>query len=223
MTMRGDSSKAHYGSIDGLRTLAAIGVAIMHVRSNTRYEIAGSLYNTIIASFGNFVLLFMVVSAFSMCCGYYGKILGKDNSGKCNISFTDFYSKRFKKIFPFFALLVILDILVSPSRNALVEGFADLTLLFGFLPNAGSLSVIGVGWFLGLIFVFYICFPFFCSLISSKKKAWIAFAIALIYNYICIDYFNVGSSNILFSGCYFIAGGLIYLYKDEIAKSLRGG
>ena len=42
--------------------------------------------------------------------------------------------------------------------------------MFGFLPNAGALSVIGVGWFIGLVFVFYLCFPFFCTLQQTWRK-----------------------------------------------------
>ena len=152
-----------YGAIDGLRTIAAIGILMMHVASNTNYEIPGRIYGTVIPSFTNFVFLFMTISAFGMCCGYYERI--RDNQ----ISFDDFYGKRFKKILPFFAALVLLDIVISPSRDALYEAFADVTLLFGFLPNAGNISVIGVGWFIGLIFVFYLCFPFFCCLIKNKK------------------------------------------------------
>ena len=105
---------------------------------------------------------------------------------------------------------------MAPSAGALYEAFADLSLLFGFLPNAGNISVIGVGWFIGLIFVFYIIFPFFCVLIQNKRRAWMAFAVSLIYNFICTVYFDVGRNNILYSGCYFLAGGLIYLYRREL-------
>ena len=82
-----------------------------------------------------------------------------------------------------------MDIVITPSIDALYEAFADITLLFGFLGK--SISVIGVGWFLGLIFVFYICFPFFCVLLQSKRRAWMAFAISLIYNFVCTVYFDV--------------------------------
>lgn len=81
-----------------------------------------------------------------------------------------------------------------------------------------NITVIGVGWFLGIIFVLYICFPFFCCLIETKRQAWAAFAVSLIYNFVCINYFKVGSSNILYSSCYFFAGGLIYLYREEIME-----
>lgn len=204
--------KKHYSAIDGLRMTAAFGIVMMHMRANNNYEISGYVYDTIIPSFTDFVFLFMTVSAFGMCCGYYGKVLSNQ------ISFSEFYGKRFKRILPFFATLVLLDIIVSPSVASLYEGFADLTLLFGFLPHAGNISVIGVGWFLGLVFVFYLIFPFFCVLLENKRRAWMTFAVSLLYNYVCASYFGVGRTNILYSACFFAAGGLIYLYQNELAR-----
>lgn len=200
--------KKHYGAIDGLRMIAAFGIVMMHMRSNNNYEISGFLYNKVIPSFTNFVFLFMTVSAFGMCCGYSERVL------KNQLSWSDFYGKRFKKILPFFGLLVLIDMVMSHSISSLYEGFADLTLLFGFLPK--DISVIGVGWFLGLIFVFYLIFPFFCVLIENKKRACIAFVISLVYNFACVNYFDVGRKNILYSACFFLAGGLIYLYREKI-------
>lgn len=207
--------KEHYGAIDGLRTIACIGIVLMHMAANNSYNISGFIYDSMIPSFTNFVFLFMTVSAFGMCCGYYERIINN------KIAFNDFYRKRFKKILPFFGSLVLLDIVMSPSIDALYEAFANLTLLFGFLPGAGNITVIGVGWFIGLIFVFYICFPFYCVLIQNKRRAWMAFAVSLIYNFVCTVYFDVGRSNILYSGCYFLAGGLIYLYRNELLKLNR--
>lgn len=106
---------------------------------------------------------------------------------------------------------------MSPSLSSLYEAFADVTLLFGFLPGAGNISVIGVGWFLGLVFVFYLVFPFFCVLLENKRRAWLAFGISLIYNFVCVNYFEAGRSNILYSGCFFLAGGLIYLYREKLS------
>ena len=106
---------------------------------------------------------------------------------------------------------------MSPSRSALYEVFANLTLCQGLLPNM-NISVIGVGWFLGLIFVFYLIFPFFCVLLENKRRAWISFGISLLYNFVCSNYFDVGRSNILYSAPFFLAGGLLYLYKDELFR-----
>ena len=50
----------------------------------------------------------------------------------------------------------------------------------------------------------------------QRKQAWISFGISLIYNLICETYFNVRKSNIFYSGCFFMAGGLIYLCKEQL-------
>lgn len=202
--------KKHYGSIDGLKTIAAVGIIMMHMAANNDYAINGFFYNTMIPSFTNFVFLFMVISSFGMCCGYYEKVMNQSSP------VSEFYSKRFKKVWPFFAILVLLDVAISPSGIHYIEAFADLTLLFGFLPGAGNITVIGVGWFLGVTFIFYLVFPFFCYLLENRKRAWIVFGISILFNLACAFYFNVGRSNILYSGCYFIVGGLIYLYRSEI-------
>lgn len=204
--------KKYYGSADGLRTIACIGIVMMHVAENSTYSIQGYLYDTIIPSFTDFVFLFMMLSAFGMCCGYYNKML----SGK--ISLSEFYGRRFKKIFPFFAVLVLLDVVMSPSAGSFCEGFADLTLMFGFLPNPRSIAVIGVGWFLGLIFVFYICFPFFCVLIENGRRAWTVFGLSVVWHFMCLYYFGASRANVLYSACFFLAGGMIYLYREQIER-----
>ncbi|MDB2008579.1 hypothetical protein [[Clostridium] symbiosum] len=80
--------KKHYGSIDGLRMIAAFGIVMMHIRANTGYEISGFVYNSVIPSCTNFVFLFMTVFAFGMCGGYYDKVLSN------KVVWQDFYGKR---------------------------------------------------------------------------------------------------------------------------------
>ena len=69
--------KKHYGAIDGLRTIGCIGIIMMHMLSkdNNSYSISGFIAERMIPSFTNFVFLFMTVSAFGMCCGYYEKVM----------------------------------------------------------------------------------------------------------------------------------------------------
>lgn len=202
----------YYGAMDGLRVIACIGIVLMHVAANGCYRITGFVFHCVIPSFTDFVFLFMTVSAFGLCCGYF------DSMTNNQISLGAFYGRRFRKTIPFFGLLVLLDVALSPSADTLYEAFADLTLLFGFLPGAGNITVIGVGWFLGLVFVFYMLFPFFCVLLQNRRRAWLAFAVSLVYHFVCAAYFDVGRSNILYSGCYFLAGGLVYLYRREIMQ-----
>ena len=108
----------HYPAIDGLRAYAAIGVACMHIMTNGGFNL-GPVASHIVGLLGEFVYLFMVICGFSMCCGYYERVV----SGK--ISIGDFYSRRYRKIFPFFALLCLLDLAISPSFESLYEVFAN--------------------------------------------------------------------------------------------------
>ena len=84
--------RKHYKAIDGLRTIACIGIVMMHVRANTTYDIQGFLYNRVISSLTDFVFLFMVISAFGMCCGYFDRMINNQ------ISLEDFYAKKQLKI-----------------------------------------------------------------------------------------------------------------------------
>lgn len=207
--MKSDELNVHFDAIDGLRSVASIGIIMMHVNANTDYIISGWLYNQLIPSFTDFTYLFMVISAFGMCCGYFDKIIGN------SISMIHFYKSRYRKMTPFFSCMVLIDVLLNPSISSAWEAFSNITLLFGFLPN--SMSVVGVGWFLGLVFIFYLIFPFFCTLLSRKTTAWAAFFLSIIYHLACTQYFDVGRRNILYSGCFFMAGGLIYLYRDFLS------
>ena len=200
-----------YEGIDGLKAYAIIGIALMHVLANGEYGIGGFVFERLIPSFTNLVFLFMMVSGFGMCCGYYQKIIDQ------KISVEDFYKKRYIKIWPYFALLCALDFVISPSKESMFEVFANLTLCQGLLPNA-NISVIGVSWTLAVIFVFYMLFPFFCFLLGNKKRTWGVVAAALVFNYLCGSYFNADRTNIVYDAVYFIAGGLIFLYRKELAE-----
>ncbi len=212
--------KDRYENLDGFRALAAIGIILMHVRANGNYEITGYIYDKVLASFTNLTFLFMLLSSFSMCCGYYDKI--KNNT----LSIEQFYKRRYDRIWPYFALLCSIELIVNHNLNSFYEWVADLTLAFGLLPNA-KISVVGVGWFIGLIFVFYMIFPFFTFLIGNKRRAWFVLVVTIVMNVLCKVYFFDDShilndyrerSNIIFSAMFFVAGGLIYIYLDIIKK-----
>lgn len=127
------------------------------------------------------------------------------------------------KILPFFACLCLLDFVLSPSLDQLYNLFANLTLCFNFIPNA-RIPMIGVGWFLGLVFAFYLLFPFFVFMLDNKRRGWFSLLIALILAGLSTFYsFNgdiavpdVGRRNIIYSMPLFMAGGMIYLYRDKL-------
>lgn len=211
LTQKGTEGKLRYDNLDGLRAYAAIGIVLMHVLSNGAYGLEGFVFRRLIPSFTDLVFLFMVISGFSMCCGYYEKtVSGQLDLGK-------FYVKRFSKVWPFFALMCLVDFAMAPSLNTAYELLADLTLCFGLIPDAG-ITVIGVGWFLGLVFVFYFMFPFFCGLLSDKKRAWLGFGAALLLSGLCVLHFGSGRTSFAYSGVFFLAGGMIYLYREPLRR-----
>ena len=105
--------KERYEGIDGLKAYAILGIVLMHILSNGNFGLNGLVFQKLIPSFTNLVFLFMMVSGFGMCCGYYQKF--KDQK----IGVGEFYIKRYSKIWPYFALLCVLDFVMSPSKSAL--------------------------------------------------------------------------------------------------------
>ena len=223
--------KERYDSLDGLRAFACAGIVLMHVKANIAIKPTGSIViNNFIGATGDFVFLFMMVSAFALCCGYYEKF----NNG--NVKTIDFYKKRYTRILPFFALLTLIDVIktiveehfhwTDVLQGELWEAFANVTLMFGLIP-CNDITVVGVGWFLGVIFLFYLLFPFFTSIISTKKSAWIAWGISLgLYASLRCYFAPVKGSPIdhnAFMLCapFFLVGGLIYRYRREIVKAIE--
>ena len=172
--------KKHYYGIDWLRAMACIGIVMMHIQANNTYHLSGFIAEKMIPSFTNFVFLFMTISAFGMCVGYYQKV--KD--GKVN--WVDFYKKRYMKVLPFLAVVVLMDIVFNHDLTSIVEAIPNLTLTRGFFPN--QIEQIGVAWFLGLVFVFYAIFPLFCAMLITKKCGWLFFFSISIAEFHCCNF-----------------------------------
>lgn len=195
-------------ALDWLRAIACIAIMAMHLRQNISYEIPGYIFNKIVPSFTDFVYLFMAISSFGLCCGYYQRF----TDGR--IDWENFYKRRFSKILPFFITMILLDLVMGFSFDSLMQGLVEAILFHGFIPV--EFNVIGVGWFLGVVFIFYLSFPFFCVLLKNKKRGWIAFAIFTGLNLISRYHFDIGRDNFAFSFCFFFIGGMIFLYRDKI-------
>lgn len=179
---------------------------------------SGILYSEIVPFFTSFVFMFFTLSAFSMCCGYFHKFDTKD--GKCSFCTEFFYNKRYSRIWPFFSLLVLIDFIMNPSKEELYQCIADLTLAFKLLPNP-EIHVIGVCWFLGVIFLFYMIFPWFAFLLQNTKRAWLAMGVSLIMHFLVVDYYLTEEfvlpseisnfrHNIVWSFPFLMIGGLLF-------------
>lgn len=212
--MNGDK----YATINGLKGVSILLIVLMHVALNGNYQIDGFFFDVIISNTGIFIELFLIISGFGMCCGYYNKI--KENK----INLNEFYSRRYSKIIPFLGMVVVADVIFSGiSKHNILDGLLDLTLLHGFLPNS-HIEIIGVAWTLGVIFAFYCLFPFFVFLLWNKNRAWFVLILSLIIRFGCSEYFKADGEvvmcNITTWFYYFMIGGLLFLYKDTIKEHL---
>ena len=178
--------RERYNSLGGLRVIAAFGILIMHVQANmTDRPILSYVSSPIIPSLGIFVLLFMILSAFSMCCGYYEKVKNR------LITPNEFYTRRVKRILPFFAVMTIIDVVVEHNLSSVCEGFSNITLFSIFFQR--EIKVIGVGWFIGVVCVFYLLFPCFVALMDNKKRAVVVTIISVALTCIAVDYFKINN------------------------------
>lgn len=225
MEYKKEASKIEFRSIgiDALRVFACIAIVAWHILANGDFIIEGYFVEKVIPSWNDLVYLFMIVSGFGMCSGYYMRMKNHE------ISLEEFYKKRYTKILPFFAVLVVTDVFMEHSLESIFEGFIELTLVFGFLPN-NEFSVIGVAWTIGVIFAFYIVFPFVVFLISNKRRAWGTLAATIVIQILCKTYFMTDKfvvsgynmkHHFLFCMPYFMIGCLIFLYKKNIIELIK--
>lgn len=207
-----------YDNLDGLRSFSCIAIIAMHIAANANYQIDSWLFTDVIRLWGHLVALFLMISGFGMFCGYYEKF----RSGSVDLNI--FYSKRYSKILPFFISLIIIDILMDRSFSHIIEGITEATMVFGLLPN-NQPSVIGVSWTLGVIFLFYMLFPFTVYLCWNKKRAIISFILSIVISIFCSAYYFtesfviegfVARHNILYCAPWILGGGIVYLYRNEI-------
>ncbi|MCC4490571.1 acyltransferase [Limosilactobacillus reuteri] len=213
--------RKRYTNIDGLRSFSCLGIIAMHILANSEYiDATGWIKEVFIPSLTLLVYLFMMISGFGMFCGYYTRF--KEGSIELNY----FFKRRYTKILPFFSFLIFLDIIITRSSTHVIQGLTELTMVFGLLPN-NQLDVVGVAWFLGVVFLFYMLFPFFVFLCWNKKRAWLSLIISILVNIACANYFYTmefvkanfaDRHTLLYCAPYFFVGGLIYLYRQEIDK-----
>lgn len=215
-----------YGNLDAVRTVSSVMVALMHIMVNGAFEVPENLLFTLISRSGALVEMFFILSAFSMCCGYFEKV--RDGT----ILPEEFFSRRFGKFAPFFWMITFLYAVpmaaesVTAGRGAgriIEEAFFNISLLFGFLPD-NRMDVAGIGWTLGVIFAFYMLFPFFIFMTKDKRKTALAFFVLLAVNGVMIRYYfgtdRFLCGNILYQMCFFALGALLYHFRETVSKTV---
>lgn len=214
-------TKERFDNMDGLKAIACMAIIAMHVRANAAYSLPQGLV-TVIASWTNCVPLFLMLSGFGMFCGYYEKC----KAGTLNLN--TFYARRYGKILPFFALLIVLDLIMERSTDHLIEGAMEATLVFGLLPN-NQPQVVGVSWTLGVIFLFYMLFSFFVFLCWTKRRAWISMAVSILLLALCSMYYFSdrfvvagfdARHSFFYCAPFFLGGGLAYLHREFLKPTV---
>ena len=76
-------SNNRYENLDGLKVIAAFGIVAMHVSSNMGHPLTLEIATNVIGSMTHFVKLFLILSGFGMCCGYYEKFKRGGGKSKC--------------------------------------------------------------------------------------------------------------------------------------------
>lgn len=219
------AEKKHSPSIDGLRALSCIGIMMMHIKANTHYQLTGFIWDDVIRSFTHLVILFIMISGFGMCIGYLDKFLNG------TVDLEKFYKRRYQKILPYFVFLIVIAFIYEPTVTNFYDATMEILLVYGFLPN-NALNIIGVGWTIGTIFVFYFLFPAFSVLMKSRRRAWIFLLVSLWINFVCSRHYFANpfvqeiEERHYFIWCspLYIGGGIMYLYRKVISdfcKKLR--
>lgn len=200
-------AREHYDNLDGLRAISCLCIVAYHIKKYSSFDLNG-FGATVVDSWTHFVPLFLLISGFGIFCGYY------DSFKTRTIDLCVFYKKRYRKILPFFAFVMLIDVVVERSLTHLIEALTEATLVFGLLPNV-AMEVCGVGWTLGVIFLFYMLFPFIVFLCHSKKSALVAFFASVLLSLLCSAYFFTDKfvinftprHNFLYCAPFFLGGG----------------
>jgi len=157
------TAKERLHSLDILRGLMALSVAVYHLSILTNLFAVGTRTNNLIAILGNYgVEGFFIVSGF---CFFY---LYEDTHWNLG-ELRRFHIKRFFRIAPLYYLAVALNLAlrlqVGPGATPRMLA-ENATLTFGlFHPNH---SLVLGGWSIGIEYAFYLAFPLLAYLARNK-------------------------------------------------------
>ncbi|MBP1629001.1 MAG: hypothetical protein H6Q00_3476 [Holophagaceae bacterium] len=184
-------SSSRVESLDILRGLMALAVAVYHLSIWTQLFDSGTELNRLVALLGNYgVEGFFIISGF---CFFH--IYGETTWNRQALQ--SFHIKRFFRIAPLYYVAVLLNLILGqargpdPSARMLVENF---TLTFGlFHPNHAL--VLG-GWSIGIEYVFYMAFPLLAWATRRKAVLYLA-TLALIALAVPWSFYKVQAASMI--------------------------
>lgn len=212
--------------IDALRGLAAFYVVIYHIGHVTwpAFNPPGFL-TPFINNGGSGVILFFVLSAFTLCMSMESRSSNESNHVR------NYFIRRFFRIAPLFyfilAVSIIRNIYIFNVFNTPQDILNNITFIFNFIPGKQS-SIVWAGWTIGVEMAFYVIFPIIYkyskTILSSILVLGIALVIREAFKHLLISYMGDSQSTMLFYNTtvvrhapIFIIGMITFnVYKDVI-------
>ncbi len=143
--------------LSALRGISAIWIVLYHARFLPEKHFLTPLWARWFVDVGGMaVLLFFIVSAFSLMYTYPNRLQSRNH-------LADFYIHRVFRIYPLFLIILIYYIIsnkvnLSHSHSTL-ELFSNFFLSFNLIAGY-QLSIVWAGWTVGVEVIFYVMFPF---------------------------------------------------------------
>ena len=212
--------------IDGLRTVAVLGVIFFHLNPE---RLKGGFLG---------VDVFFVISGYLITSIIYRQILER------RFSFWSFLKRRFKRLYPALAVVVIMTlaigllILPNPEREALPKqalgalfSFSNILLwrtTGGYWSSASENISLLHTWSLSLEEQFYICFPIFLflgSILLKKRLGFLTFLLFILSLSLCVVFSNSKPSPTFYllptRMWELLIGSLLAIYSPFLLRTTR--
>lgn len=184
MSTEKPGSREHYYFIDWLRAVACFFVVFHHVLGYFRDSALGSFYVHNVKTYLPTVAVYLLLSGFVQCQ------LIEMKSGP----YSRYVLDKFKRIMvPYLLISVItvfIRLLVERSHLIPLTDFQYTPfVLSNVLSRIFFSGVEGQYYFLEIIFIYLLLFPFFVKLINTKLKTLVFFAAVLAIDYLVMPYY----------------------------------
>lgn len=175
-------ASAHYGSLDGLRGLAAIMVAYGHAGY---FGGAEHRWVPLVSGCGTVgVVLFFFLSGFLMAHHYLPKAALGPISGRVLKYWAAFLLRRFVRVYPAYLFAPVVGYLLlmprMPPDYTQKTEFADLSVFDELARIATFKGQLGIYWTVEVELFFYLLYPFAITVcLLTGRTAWTLLALAL--------------------------------------------
>ncbi len=209
--------------LDALRGFAALYVIAFHVSAMPDPDLrVPSLLLPVVSGGGTGVVLFFVLSAFSLCLTW-------PRHASTHQPLRSFYLSRLFRIVPLFIALLLLmvakDQFRQPHRYSTEEIAWNASMLFGLSPKWQPGIVMG-SWTIGVEILFYMAFPLIAIYIRNVMAAAIFFGIAYLVAFLGSNAMPLGIAHlgshtgILTQLPLFALGCLLFRFWTTITEKL---